>query len=102
MKAYLENHPIDHSDDDCTTVLDQLYLARTNSHGSNPPEIREGFKELEAFLHILPLSDNNAVCNLCCRLCAAYACKAVLYSLQYGAHLILERNRNIVVLNIEF
>ena len=44
MKAYLETHPFDPGDDNCTTVLDQLYLAYANSHESDPLEIREGFK----------------------------------------------------------
>ena len=90
MKAYLETHPFDPGDDDCTTVLDQLYLAYANSHESDPPEIRKGFEELEEFLHTLPLADNNAVCDLCCRLCGAYERKAFIDGLQCGAHLILE------------
>ena len=90
MKAYLETHPFDSGSDDCATVLDQLYLAYANSHESDPPEIRKGFEELEEFLHTLPLADNNAVCDLCCRLCGAYERKAFLDGLQYGAHLMLE------------
>ena len=90
MKDYLEIHPFDPGDDDYATVLDQLYLAYANSHESDPPEIREGFKELEEFLHTLPLQDNNAVCSLCCRLCGAYERKAFLDGLQYGALLIIE------------
>lgn len=93
MKTYLETHPFDPGDDDCATVLDQLYLAYANSHESDPPEIREGFKELKGFLHTLPLQDNNAVCNLCCRLCAAYERKTFLDGLQYGAYLMLELNQ---------
>ena len=60
MKAYLETHPFDPGDDDCVTVLDQLYLAYANAHESDPPEISEGFKKLEEFLDTLPLVDNNA------------------------------------------
>ena len=90
MKAYLETHPFDPGDDDCATVLDQLYLAYANSHDSDPPEIQAGFAELETFLENLPLSDNNAVFNLCCRLCTHYERKAFLNGLQYGAELILE------------
>jgi len=82
MKDYLEIHPFDPGDDDCATVLDQLYLAYANSHESDPPEIRKGFEELEELLHALPLSDNNAVCDLCCRLCSAYERKAFLDGLQ--------------------
>ena len=93
MKAYLETHPFDPGDDDCATVLDQLYLAYANAHESDPQEIRKGFEELEEFLHTLPLSDNNAVCDLCCRLCAAYEYKAFLDGLLYGAQLVLELNR---------
>ena len=43
MKAYLEIHPFDSGSDDCSTVLDQLYLAYANAHESDPPEIRKGF-----------------------------------------------------------
>ena len=90
LKAYMDKHPIDLGDTDCETVLDQLYQAYAESHESDPPEIGEGFKELEDFLCALPLDDNNAVFNLCCRLCTAYEHKAFLDGLQYGAHLINE------------
>lgn len=90
IKTYLETHPFDPGDDDCVTVLDQLYLAYANAHESDPPEIRKGFEELEELLHTLPLRDNNAVCNLCCRLCGAYERKAFIDGLQYGALLIME------------
>ena len=90
MKAYLESHPFDSGSDDCSTVLEQIYLAYANSHESDPPDIRDGFAELEALLNGLPLSDNNAVCNICCRLCTAYERKAFIDGLQYGAHLIQE------------
>ena len=88
LKAYIESHPIDLGDSE--SVLDQLYQAYAESHESDPPEIGEGFKELEIFLCTLPLDDNNAVFNLCCRLCTAYEHKAFIDGLQYGAHLILE------------
>ena len=71
-------------------MLDQLYLAYAESHESDPAEIRGGFKELEEFLHTLPLDDNNAVFSLCCRLCSAYERKAFIDGLQYGSHLIKE------------
>lgn len=90
LKAYIDTHPFDSDDSDCKTVLDQLYQAYAESHESDPPEIGEGFKELEEFLCALPLEDNNAVFNLCCRLCSAYEHKAFLDGLQYGAHLISE------------
>ena len=92
LKAYIDNHPFDPGDSDCETVLDQLYQAYAESHESDPPEISEGFKELEEFLCGLPLEDNNAVFNLCCQLCSTYERKAFLDGLQYGAHLILELN----------
>ena len=90
LKAYIDAHPIDLGGSDCETVLDQLYQAYAESHESDPPEISEGFKELEEFLCKLPLDDNNAVFNLCCRLCIAYERKSFLDGLLYGAHLILE------------
>ena len=87
LKAYIESHPFDPGDSDCKTVLDQLYQAYAESHESDPPEISDGFKELEEFLCELPLDDNNAVFNLCCRLCSAYECKAFIDGLRYGVHL---------------
>ena len=90
LKAYMDKHPIDLGDTDCETVLDQLYQAYAESHESDPPEIRNGFKELDSLLGSLPLDDNNAVWNLCCQLCTAYEHKAFLDGLQYGAHLMRE------------
>ena len=90
LDAYIQAHPFDSGDSDCESVLDQLYQAYAESHECDPAEIGEGFKELEEFLHTLPLEDNNAVFNLCCRLCSAYERKAFLDGLQYGAHLIRE------------
>ena len=90
LKAYIDAHPFDPGDSDCETVLDQLYQAYAESHESGPPEIGEGFNELEDFLCTLPLDDNNAVFNLCCRLCIAYERKPFLDGLQYGAHLMQE------------
>ena len=90
LDAYILKHPFDSGDSDCETVLDQLYQAYAESHESDPPEISEGFKELECFLETLPLSDNNAVFNLCCRLCTAYEKKAFRHGLLYGAHLMIE------------
>jgi hypothetical protein len=72
LDAYIQVHPFDSGDSDCETVLDQLYQAYAESHESDPKEIGNGFKELEEFLCELPLEDNNAVFNLCCRLCSAY------------------------------
>ena len=90
MKAYTESNPLDTGDPDCATVLDQLYRAYAESHENDPPDIQTGFAELETFLETLPLDDNNAVFNLCCRLCVEYERKAFLDGLQYGAELILE------------
>ena len=90
LKAYIDTHPIDLGDSDCETVLDQLYQAYAESHESDPPEISNGFKELEEFLCTLPLEDNNAVFNLCCRLCTTYEHKAFFDGLQYGAWLMKE------------
>ena len=90
LKAYMDKHPIDLGDTECETVLDQLYQAYAESHESDSPEISEGFKKLEEFLCTLPLEDNNAVFNLCCRLCSAYEHKAFLDGIQYGAHLMSE------------
>ncbi len=90
LASYMDKHPIDLGDTDCETVLDQLYQAYAESHESDPPEIRDGFKELEAFLCNLPLEDNNSVFNLCCRLCSVYEHKAFVDGVQYGAQLMNE------------
>ena len=90
LKTYIDTHHFDPGDSDCETVLDQLYQAYQESHESDPPEISEGFKELDELMCALPLDDNNTVFNLCCRLCTAYEHKAFLDGVQYGAHLIHE------------
>lgn len=90
LKTYIEAHPFDPGDSECETILDQLYQAYAESHESDPPEIRSGFKELDDLLGNLPLDNNNAVWNLCCQLCTAYEHKAFIDGLQYGAHLIFE------------
>ena len=90
LDAYIQAHPFDSGDSDCETVLDQLYQAYTETHERDPAEIGDGFKELEEFLHTLPLEDNNAVFNLCCRLCSTYERKAFIDGLQYGTHLMSE------------
>ena len=78
------------ADSDSDAVLDQLYQAYAESHESDPPEIRDSFKELDELLGALPLDDNNAVFNLCCSLCTAYERKAFQDGVQYGAHLMKE------------
>lgn len=90
LNAYIDAHPFVSGDSDCETVLDQLYQAYAESHESDPPEISEGFKELEEFLCDLPLDENNAIFNLCCRLCSAYEHKAFVDGVQYGARLMRE------------
>lgn len=90
LEVYIKSHKLDGGTSECETVLEQLYQAYAESHETDPPEIGDGFKELEEFLHTLPLADNNAVFNLCCCLCTAYEHKAFLDGLQYGAHLMEE------------
>ena len=90
LASYMDKHPIDLGDTDCETVLDQQYHSYAESHESDPPEIGEGFKELDDLLGSLPLEDNNAVFALCCHLCSSYEHKAFLDGLQYGAPLISE------------
>ena len=92
LNAYIQAHPFDPGDSDCESVLYQLYQAYAESHESDPPEIGDGFKELEEYLCTLPLEDNNAVFNLCCRLCCTYEHKAFIDGLQYGAHLMRKLN----------
>ena len=90
LKAYTRSRPFDVGNGDGETVLDQLYQAYAEYHESDPPDIREGFRELDVLLGHLPLEDNNTVFNLCCSLCTTYEHKAFLDGLQYGAHLISE------------
>lgn len=90
LDEYIKTHAVVLGDDENETVLDQLYQAYAESHESDPVEIGEGFRDLEYYLCGIPLDDNNAVFELCCRLCTAYERKAFLDGLQYGAHLIHE------------
>ena len=90
FRSHIEAHPLDTGDEECPTVLDQLYQAYAESHESDPPEIQDGFRDLEELLCSLPLGDNNAVFNLCCRLCNHYERKAFMDGVQYGAHLMRE------------
>ena len=90
LKRCTENHTFDSGDPDCKTVLDQLYRAYAESHENDPPGIRDGFKELENYLEVLPLDDNNAVFNLCCRICVAYEHKTFIDGFWYGNQLAIE------------
>ena len=90
LNAYIEAHPFNAGDSSCETVLEQRYQAYAESHESDPPEIKDSFKELDELLRALPLDDNNSVFNLCCSLCTAYEHKAFVAGLQYGAYLIKE------------
>ena len=90
LNAYITAHPFDPGDSDCETVLDQLYQAYAESHESDPPEIRDGFKELDDLLGDLSLDNNNAVWNLCCQICTDYEHKAFIDGLLYGAFLMRE------------
>lgn len=78
LKRCAESHTFDSGDPDCKTVLDQLFRAYQESHESDPPDIRDSFRELDALLGHLPLDDNNTVFNLCCCLCTAYEHKAFI------------------------
>ena len=88
LEAYIESHPFDPGDNNGKTVLDQLYQVYSESPESDPQEVQDGFMKLEELLCNLPLKDNNAVFELCCRLCIAYERKAFTHGVQYGAHLI--------------
>lgn len=95
FRSYIETHPLDTGDGECPTVLEQVYQAYAESHESDPPEIQDGFRELEEFLSSLPLDDNNAVFSLCCRLCNHYERKAFMDGVQYGTQLIKELLREV-------
>ena len=90
LKRCAESHTFDSGDPDCKTVLDQLYRAYAESHENDPPGIRDGFKELDTYLRQLSLDDNNAVWNLCCRICVAYEHKVFTDGFHYGAQLMKE------------
>ena len=93
LNAYIEAHPFDPGESNSDTILDQIYQAYQESHESDPPDIRDGFRQLDVLLGDLALEDNNTVFNLCCSLCTAYKHKAFVDGLQYGAHLISELHR---------
>ena len=94
LKRCVESNTFDTGDPENRTVLDQLFRAYQDSHETDPPDISDGFRELETFLGQLPLDDNNAVFNLCCRLCSAYEYKAFIDGLHYGVQLMMELEQN--------
>ena len=96
LKRCAESHSFDTGDPENRTVLDQLYRAYAESHENDPPGIREGFKELENYLEVLPLDDNNAVFNLCCRICVAYEHKAFIDGFHYGVQFVTETTQRAV------
>lgn len=71
-------------------ILELLYRAYSESYENDPPEIREGFQELDTYLEKISLTENNTVFSLCCRLCVAYERKAFQDGVRYGAALMLE------------
>lgn len=90
LKRCAESHTFDSGDPENRTVLDQLFCAYQDSHETDPLDIKEGFHELDKLLRSLPLDDNNAVWNLCCRLCTAYEHKAFIDGFHYGFQLTKE------------
>ncbi len=90
IKAYIDTHPFDSGDYDYETILDQLYIAYSESHEADPPEIKAAFVELNSFLERLSLDDNNAVFGLTCRISIACERRGFLNGLQYGAYLMNE------------
>ncbi len=92
LKHHLQTKPFDTGDPDCKTVLEQLFQAYQESHESEPPEIANGFIELDALLGGLPLEDNNTVFRVCCNLCTALEQRAFIDGIHYGAHLMMELN----------
>lgn len=90
LKRCAENCEFDSGDPHCKTVLEQLYRAYAESHESDPPEVREMFRELDEFLGGLPFKDNNAVFSMCCQLCIAHERRAFINGFYYGARLMTE------------
>ena len=90
LREYIDSHPFDAGTGNYQSVLEQLYQAYSDSHESDPPEIREVFTQLGDFLETLPMEDNNNLFNLICQLCIAFDQKAYIDGLQTGAHLISE------------
>lgn len=95
LKAYMDTHPFEAGDSGCQSVLELLYQIYSESHENDPLEIREGFQELDAYLEKLPLAENNAVFDLCCRLCVAYERKSFQAGVRCGAALMLELQNEI-------
>lgn len=90
LRRCAESHTFDSGDPDNPAVLDQLFCAYQDSHETDPAEIKDGFKELDTYLRQLSLDDNNAVFNLCCRICVAYEHKAFIDGFHYGIQLMKE------------
>ena len=52
LKHCAENHTFDSGDPDNPAVLDQLFCAYQDSHETDPPEIKDGFKELDTYQYL--------------------------------------------------
>ena len=48
LQHYLKTRPFDSGTPDNPTVLDQLFCTYQDSHETDPPEIKDGVKELDA------------------------------------------------------
>jgi hypothetical protein len=94
FREYIRTTDYQFDDDRVASVMDHLYVAYTETKERDPQEISQGFANLDAYLNVLSLDDNNAIFGLVCRLCTLFEERAFKDALQLGAHLILELREN--------
>ena len=69
LREYIDTHPFDSGTSNCQSVLEQLYQAYSESHESDPPEIKETFSQLGDFLETLPINTCTPMKKNNCQLC---------------------------------
>ena len=90
FSQHIHTHPFQLCGTDAASVLELLYITYTETLGSDPEEIRQGFEKLGAHLERLPLDENNAIFAIICDLCNAYEKRAFLDAIKLGTYLITE------------
>lgn len=90
LKTFLAEQPPHYGYTDANSILEMLYCYYSEENPIDNAIIRCRFKELDNILCRLPLTDNDAVFSLTCKLCSSYEQQAFLEGIQVGMRLFEE------------
>ena len=90
LKTFLAEQPLHCEYTDANSILEMLYCYYSEENPIDSAVIRCRFRELDSILCRLPLSDNDAIFSLTCKLCSAYEQRAFLEGIQVGMRLFEE------------